>query len=182
MQDNLPPGALTPTQNSTIANYAKTPEHQAILIRDQLLIEWLRKEENLYIHLYKPVEADIRIMEAETRRDFPPMYPPSRDNRIRSQQYEALDRQAFCDTRRETWRTAGGPARWPDLMELLDRAIKVTGLEHFQRQIEFTPPLDAWGIVFRNGARLPEKRVKRLIDEIASSFISLGIRWPAEYR
>lgn len=159
---------------------ATSPEVKSILYDPHLLIEWLRNHGDLHVHIYKPVEADIRRQEDRVRQMCESLYTPSDDPREREQQAQAQVLQERCDARRMAWREGGGDARWPDIEEFLDVCVREAGLHKFRHEIEFQHDLDSWGIRFYQADAVPDTRVRKLTDDIAARFAELGTRWPPE--
>lgn len=159
---------------------ARVPEVTTRLYPGCLFFEWMRKYNTQYIHVFKPVESDIRAQEETVRQRCPALYPLSRDPSIRFIQLEMQAIQDRCDARRMTWRDSGGCAAWPPKMgDLISREVRDQGLDVCAPRIEIVPELDAWNIEFEGGS-LSEERIERLVDAIVEAFGNLRIKWPRE--
>jgi hypothetical protein len=159
---------------------ARVPDMTTRLYPGRLFFEWMEKYDTQYLHIFKPVEADIRAQEGIIRDRCQALYPLSEDPNIRFVQLEMQALQDRCDARRITWRDAGGCAAWPEAMgSLLSSVLHLHGLTVLKPRIEFVPELDAWDVEFR-GMSLPEKRIHKLIEGIVEAFENLGVTWPKE--
>lgn len=159
---------------------ARVPDVMTRLYPSILFFEWMQKYDTQYIHIFKPVEADVRVQEANIRHRCPALYPLSRDPNIRFIQLEMQTAQDRCDARRMTWRDAGGCAAWPIQMgDLISKSVRDQGLDVRVSRIELIPELDAWNIEFSDGI-LSEERIERLIEAVVRAFNDLGVKWPRE--
>lgn len=159
---------------------ATVPEIQGHLIEDALFIDVVRKDGCLHVHVFKPVEFEIRKQEAWIRTQCEALHPLSRDPIIRGNQIRLQKVQDRCDARREAWREGGGDARWPDIHDLLQQALATVGMNVFSPAVEFISMMDGWNITLYRAEDVPDNSVSALIKEVGSRFRKLGVMWPRE--
>jgi hypothetical protein len=155
---------------------SQVPAVSGRLFDGKLFFEFMRKDSDLFIHIYKPVEAAIRKAESEIRARCPALFPLSEDPVQKRLQLYLQAEQERCDARRMAWREN---VQWPDIGKLLEEAIKDKKFNVFDSRIEFVEEVDGWNIVFYK-ADIDEDKIDELIDSIVGKFAKLKVKWPRE--
>lgn len=164
----------------------------------RLFFEWMRVDDRLIVHIYKPVEADIRAEEraittacaaVDARRQTPvgdrlaavtrEFYRPPTTELAVSRQLDQLERRwGRQASRRITWRDG---RRWPEIGGLLDAQVTAVGMDVFDVDVAYVWEADSWVLTFARAAHVGDRRVRRLVTAIVSAWDDLKFRWPKEH-
>lgn len=136
------------------------------------------KDDNFHLHIYKPVEQQIREEEQRIRDvDIPP-WPESKDSNIAKIQEGLKKRIDKCEARRQAWRESP-LSQWPDIGELIEECVAKCKLSSYKGRIEFTKEADSWSLRLDDVGILPGLKQRELstalMDEL-QEFLS----WPEE--
>lgn len=159
---------------------ADVPPTEVQLYPKKLMFEVVKKDGTLFIHVFKPVEKEIREREEWIREQCPALYPLSEDLGERRLQLAMQKEQEKCDARRMAWRDGGGQAAWPVMSDILLQVANDTGLGQLDGVIEFTRDMDAWVVALKKGDELSDARIKRFMDGVVAEFDKLKVKWPPE--
>jgi hypothetical protein len=155
----------------------KVPAVSGRLFDGKLFLEFMKKDGDLFLHIFKPVEAAIRKAESEIRARCPALYPTSENAAERRLQLYLRAEQERCDARRMAWRE---DVVWPDIGDLIKEAIDTLKFSTFDNKLEFVEEMDGWNITFYKAEDIPEEKVDDLINEIVDRFSDLKFKWPRE--
>lgn len=169
------------SQETKFVKECSAPNVDAITEKS-VFTEWIEKDDVAHVHIFKPIEHEIRLQEFEAKKLCDAPWPISSDPITKRKQMMCQQQLEAAAVRRETWTSV----RWPDLRSTITQAIQAEGMDVFDYNVDFVPEMDGWHIAFEEARIIPkaklDKFVESLVSHISGYFEFKSWEWPKEIR